>query len=96
MMTIKDVSLMQAYMGGRFAAYMETISKNTPLTDNRVDEIKEELSHYCEKKIDDSQLSDKMKEIQKHQMKQSLEVYIHGVKDEIGGLVIGEYVNQWR
>lgn len=78
---INKIGSVQAYWGGRFAAYMESISMSTPLTDRRVDEIKEDLKHYCEKKIDDSQLSDEEKEEQKRQMKQCLEVYIMGVKD---------------
>lgn len=81
MKTINEVNAVQAYWGGRFAAYMETISKNTPLTDRRIDKIKEDLKHYCEKMIDDSKLSDEEKEEQKRQMKQCLEVYIQGVKD---------------
>ena len=83
MKTINEVNPVRAYWGGRFAAYMESISRNTPLTDRRVDEIKEELKHYCEKKIDESQISDEEKEEQKRQMRQCLEVYIMGVKDEM-------------
>ena len=41
------------------------------------------ISHYCEATIDHSQLSYQEKEDQKRQMKQSLEVYIQGVKDEM-------------
>lgn len=83
MNTVNNVNSAQAYWGGRFAAYMESISRNTSLTDRRVDEIKEELKHYCEKRIDESQISDEEKEEQKHQMKQCLEVYIQGVKEEM-------------
>lgn len=46
-----------------------------------LDEIEEDLSHYCEKKIDDSPLSDEEKQEKKRQMKLYLEVYIQGVKD---------------
>lgn len=49
-----------------------------------VDVIKENISHYCEAAIDHSQLSYQEKEEQKHQMKQSLEMYVQGVKDEGG------------
>ena len=49
----------------------------------QVDVIKECMSHYSEAMIDHSQLSYQEKEDQKHQMKQCLEVYIHGVKDEL-------------
>ena len=45
--------------------------------------IKENISHYCEATIDHSHLSYQDKEEQKRQMKQSLEVYIQGVKDEM-------------
>ena len=45
--------------------------------------IKENISHYCEATIDHSQFSNQEKEEQKRQMKQSLEVYIQGVKDEL-------------
>lgn len=81
MKTVNKVNPVQTYLSGSLAAYMESISMSTPLTDRRVDEIKEELKHFCEKKIDDSQLSNQEKEEQKRQMKQSLEVYIQGVKD---------------
>lgn len=83
MKTINEVNLVQAYWSGRFAAYMESVTTTTPLTDRRIDEIKEDLKHYCEKKIDDSLLSDEEKEEQKRQMKQCLEVYVQGVKEEI-------------
>ena len=83
MNTIQEINPAQAYFRGKFAAYLESISMTRPLTESRIDEIKEDLSHFCEKEIDDSQLSDKEKEEQKRQMKQSLEVYIQGVKDEM-------------
>ena len=81
MITINEVNPVQTYWSGRFAAYMESITTTTPLTDRRIDEIKEELKHYCEKRIDDSPLSDEEKKETKHQMKQCLEVYVLGVKD---------------
>ena len=83
MKTVNKVNPGQTYLSGSLAAYMESISMSTPLTERRVDEIKEELKHFCEKKIDNSQLSNQEKEEQKRQMKQSLEVYIQGVKDEL-------------
>jgi hypothetical protein len=49
----------------------------------QIDVIKESISHYYEATIDNSQLSHQEKEEQKRQMKQSLEVYIQGVKDEM-------------
>ena len=86
MKTVNKVNPVQTYLSGSLAAYMESISMSTPLTERRVDEIKEELKHFCEKKIDNSQLSNQEKEEQKCQMKQSLEVYIQGVKDEMRGM----------
>ena len=83
--TINNVNPVQAYFSGKFAAYLESISMTLPLNKSRIDEIKEDLSHYCEKEIDNSQLSYQEKEEQKRQMKQCLEVYIQGVKDEIRG-----------
>ena len=50
------------------------------------DIIKENISHYCEATIEHSRLSYQEKEGQKRQMKQSLEVYIQGVKDEMSGM----------
>lgn len=83
MKTDNKENLAQAYWGGRFAAYIEFISMNAPLTDRRVDEIKENLKHYCEKEIDDSLSSDQEKEEKKSEMKQCLEVYVLGVKVEL-------------
>ena len=57
-----------------------------PITEWQIDIIKENISHYCEATIDHSQLSYQEKEDQKRQMKQSLEVYIQGVKDEMRGM----------
>ena len=56
---------------------------NGPIAEWQIDIIKENISHYCEAMIDHSQLSYQEKEEQKRQMKQSLDVYIHGVKDEM-------------
>ena len=83
MNTIKEVNPTQAYYSGKFAAVMESISMTEPLTESRLDEIKEDLSHICEKEIDDSQFSDQEKEEQKRQMEQCLELYIQGAKDEM-------------
>ena len=58
-------------------------SINGPITEWQIDIIKENISHYCEATIDHSQLSYQEKEDQKRQMKQSLEVYIQGMKDEM-------------
>lgn len=80
---IQGINPVQAYYGGILAAYLDSNYMSSPITDSQIDLIKENISHFCEKKIDDSQLSYQEKEEQKRQMKQSLEVYIHGVKDEM-------------
>ena len=73
----------QAYYRGMIAAYMESHSMGTPLTEGQINEIKEDLSQFCEKQIDRLDLSSQEKEKQKRRMKQTLEVYIQGVKDEM-------------
>ena len=73
----------QAYYRGMIAAYMESHSMTTSLTEGQVNEIKEDLSQFCEKQIDRLDLSSQEKEKQKRRMKQTLEVYIQGVKDEM-------------
>ncbi len=57
-----------------------------PITEWQKDTIKENISQYCEATIDHSKLTYQHKEDQKHQMKQSLVVYIQGVKDEMRGM----------
>ena len=59
------------------------MGEHGPITEWQIDIIKENISHYCEATIDHSQLSYQEKEDQKRQMKQSLEVYIQGMKDEM-------------
>lgn len=71
------------YFKGVLAAYLGVNFMNGPVPEWQIDVIKESISHYYEAMIEHSQLSDKEKDEQKHQMKQSLEVYIHGVKDEM-------------
>ena len=66
---------MGGYLGANFMC--------GPITEWQIDIIKENISHYCEATIDHSQLSYQEKEDQKRQMKQSLEVYIQGMKDEM-------------
>ena len=65
------------------AGYLGANFTSGPITDWQIDIIKENISHYCEATIDHSQLSRQEKDEQKRQMKQSLEVYIQGVKDEM-------------
>ena len=73
----------EQYFKGVLAAYLSATFMNCPITEWQIDLIKENISHYCEATIDHSQLSYQEKEEQKRQMKQSLEVYIQGVKDEM-------------
>ena len=73
----------EQYLKGVLAGYLGANLMYGPITEWQIDIIKENLSHYCEATIDHSQLSYQEKEDQKRQMKQSLEVYIHGVKDEM-------------
>lgn len=73
----------EQYFKGVLAAYLGANFTNGAVSEWQIDMIKESISHYFEAMIDHSQLSYQEKEEQKHQMKQSLEVYIHGVKDEL-------------
>ena len=68
---------------GMLAGYLGANFTSGPLTEWQIDIIKEIISHYCEATIDHSQLSYPEKEEQKRQMKQSLEVDIQGVMDEM-------------
>ena len=79
--------MLAGYLGANFICgpiaewqILETLREQATI---RADIIKENISHYCEATIDHSQLSYQEKEDQKRQMKQSLEVYIQGVKDEM-------------
>ncbi len=71
------------YFKGVFVAYLGSNFIAGPITEWQIDMIKEDISHYQEAMIDHSPLSPQEKEDQKRQMKQSLEVYIQGVKDEM-------------
>lgn len=73
----------EQYFKGVLAAYLGVNFMNGPISEWQIDVIKESISHYYEAMIDHSQRSYQEKEEQKHQMKQSLEVYIHGVKNEL-------------
>ena len=73
----------EQYFKGILAAYLGANFFNSPVDEWQIDVIKENISHFCEATIDHSQLSYQEKEDQKRQMKQSLEVYIQGVKDEM-------------
>ena len=73
----------EQYIKGVLAAYLGANFMNGTVSEWQIDVIKENLSRYSEAQIDHSKLSYHDKEDQKLQMKQSLEVYIHGVKDEL-------------
>lgn len=55
---------------------------NVTISEWQIDVIKESISHYYDAQIDHSQLSYQEKKEQEYHMKHSLEMYIHGVKDE--------------
>ena len=71
------------YFKGIVAAYLGANFMSGPIQEWQIDMVKENISHYCERLIDHSLLSYQDREEQKRQMKQSLEVYIQGVKDEM-------------
>ncbi len=73
----------ERYFKGVLAGYLGANFMCGSITEWQIDIIKENISHYCEATIDHSQLSFQDKEDQKRQMKQNLEVYIQGVKDEM-------------
>lgn len=77
------INMCKQYFKGVLAGYLGANFTSGPITEWQLDIIKENISHYCEATIDHSQLSDQEKEEQKRQMKQGLEVYIQGVKDEM-------------
>lgn len=80
---MKSINMGEQYFKGVLAGYLGANFMCGPITEWQIDIIKESISHYCEATIDHSQLSYQEKEDQKRQMKQSLEVYIQGVKDEM-------------
>ena len=73
----------EQYFKGVLAGYLGANFTIGPITEWQIDVIKKDISHYCEATIDHSLLSYQEKEEQKRQMKQSLEVYIQGVKNEM-------------
>lgn len=73
----------EQYFKGVLAAYLGANFMNGPVPEWQIDVIKEDISRFTEAQIDHSLLSYQDKEKQKRQIKQSLEVYIHGVKDEL-------------
>jgi hypothetical protein len=83
MMTIKNVNPAQAYLEGMlWAAYgVQVISGS--VAEWQIDKVKESALKLKEAEIDHSSLSLTEKENQKRQWKQSLEAYIHGVKDQL-------------
>ena len=82
------IDMGEQYFKGVLAGYLGANFMSGSITEWQIDIIKENISHYCEATIDHSQLSYQEKEEQKRQMKQSLEVYIQGVKDEMRGIIL--------
>ena len=80
---MKSINMGEQYFKGVLAGYLGVNFMCGFITEWQIDIIKESISHYCEATIAHSQLSYQEKEDQKRQMKQSLEVYIRGVKDEM-------------
>lgn len=83
---MKSINMGEQYFKGVLAGYLGANFMCCPIIEWQIDIIKENISHYCEATIDHSQLSYQEKEDQMPQMKQSLEVYIQGVKDEMRGM----------
>ena len=77
------INMGEQYFKGILAAYLGANFFNSSVDEWQIDVIKENISHFCETKIERSFLSHEEKEAQKRQMKQNLEVYIQGVKDEM-------------
>jgi len=73
----------EQYFEGVFTGYLGVNFTSGLITECQIAIIKENISHYCDATIEHPQLSHQEKEEQKRQMKQSLEVYIQGVKDEM-------------
>lgn len=73
----------EQYIKGVIAAFLGSNFMTRPISEWQLDVIKENVSHYQEAIIDHSQLPIQEKEKRKSQMKQNLEVYIQGVKDEM-------------
>ena len=73
----------EQYFKGVLAGFLGANFMCGPIAEWQIDVIKESISHYYEATIDHSQLSHQEKEDQKRLMKQSIEVFIQGVKDEM-------------
>ncbi len=73
----------EQYYKGVLAAFLGANFFGGFVSEWQIDMVKEDISHFCESQIDHSSYSYQEKENRKLQMKQSLEVYIKGVKDEL-------------
>ena len=73
----------EQYFKGVLAAYLGANFMNGAVQEWQIDVVKEYISRFSEAMIEHSQLTCQEKEDQKHQMKQNLEAYILGVKDEL-------------
>ena len=54
---MNEINPAQAYFCGIMAAYMDSQYISCPITESQIDLIKENISRFCEKIIEDSQLS---------------------------------------
>ena len=73
----------EQYFKGVLAGYLGANFMHGPVPEWQIDVVKENISRFSEALIEHSQITYQEKENQKRQMKQSLEVYIQGVKDEL-------------
>lgn len=71
----------EIYFEGLYRTVMIAEVMDGSISENLVDDIKENITRYYESKIDDLPLFDQEKEERKHQMKQSADAYNHGIKD---------------
>ena len=69
------------YFKGLYRTIMIAGFMDGAISENQVNAIKESITKYYERKIDDLPLTDQEKEVQKHWMKQSADAYNHGIKD---------------
>lgn len=73
--------MLENYFKGVYAAYLGSRFINGIVSEWQIEMIKEDILRYQESLIDHSQSSAYEKDVEKRQMKQSLDAYIHGVKD---------------
>ena len=71
----------EIYIKGLFRTCYIVRFMEGAISEKQVDAFKEGITRYCEWKIDSSPLSFQEKEELKRQMKRSVDVYNHGIKD---------------